>query len=76
MNLFIFNKRNYLDLCNLHTGGSKKSKLQKNKLRSTVLEGDDYYGKKVSNDKIEINLPAPSGSITIIDTGQAIIISI
>lgn len=51
-------------------------KLQKNKLRSTVLEGDDYYGKKVSYDKIEINFPAPSGSITIIDTGQAIIISI
>jgi hypothetical protein len=51
-------------------------KLQKNKLRSTVLEGDDYYGKKVSYDKIEINFPAPSGSITLIDTGQAIIISI
>jgi hypothetical protein len=44
--------------------------------RNNLDESEHYYGKLVSDERIEINFPAPSGGIIIMKIGASIIISV
>ena len=44
--------------------------------RKDLIETEHFFGKLVSDERIEINFPAPSGGIILMQIGASIIISV